>query len=90
MRIEILGPGCMRCAMTERNVRAALASLRSKAQIVHIYEDKKIAKRGVKFTPAVVINGEARSSGRIPEVREIRRWINESTVGVARRAAARR
>jgi small redox-active disulfide protein 2 len=90
MKIEILGPGCIRCMTTERNVREALAGLGRKARIVHIHEDKDFAKFGIKFTPAVVVDGEIRSSGRVPEVREIRRWLKESAGGMARRAAARR
>lgn len=90
MKVEIFGPGCIRCMTTERNVREALAGLGRKARIIHIYEHEECVKRGIKFTPAVAVDGEIRSSGRVAEVREIRRWLKESAGGMVRRAAARR
>lgn len=90
MKIEILGPGCMRCITAEQNVRQALDSLRLSADIVHIFDPKEIAKRGIEFTPAVVIEGVTRSSGRIPEVAEIRRWLEERAVGLEKQPHAQR
>lgn len=90
MKIEIVGPGCMRCITTERNVRQALDALRLNAEVVHILDREEFAKRGIKFTPAVIIEGTTRSSGRIPEVDEIRRWLQESAIGLEKPAHARR
>lgn len=90
MKIEILGPGCMRCVTTEQNVRQALDGLGLTAAIIHIFDPGEFAKRGVKFTPAVVIDDITRSSGRIPDVTEIRRWLEESSLGVEKQAQARR
>ena len=90
MKIEIVGPGCMRCITTERNVRQALDALRLNAEVVHIFDHEEFAKRGIKFTPAVIIEGTTRSSGRIPEVDEIRRWLQESAVGLEKQPHARR
>jgi len=75
MKIEILGPGCYRCVETEANVRKALEGLGLKADVRHITDPREFARRGVMFTPAVIIDGEIKSSGRIPKVEEIRSWI---------------
>ncbi len=90
MKIEILGPGCMRCITTERNVRQALNGLGLNAQIAHVFDPEEFAKRGIKFTPAVVIEGATKSSGRIPDVGEIRRWLEESAAGLEKLPHARR
>ncbi len=90
MKIEILGPGCMRCVTTERNVRQALDALRLSAEIVHVFDQEEFVKRGIKFTPAVVIEGMTMSSGRIPEVDEIRRWLKDSAVGPKKQVHVRR
>jgi small redox-active disulfide protein 2 len=71
MRIEILGSGCARCHETERRVRAALARAGKTADVVHLYDVKEIARRGVLFTPAVVIDGQVRVSGKVPSVEEV-------------------
>lgn len=75
MRIEILGPGCSRCRATEENVHRALAELDLHAEVEHITDAFEIAKRRVMLTPGVVIDGKVCSSGRIPEVAEIKKWL---------------
>ncbi len=90
MKIEILGPGCMRCMKTEENVRLVLRELGLTAEVVHIFDHDEFGKRGIKFTPGLVIDGRARSSGRIPDVAEIHRWLEEASVGIAGGTSARR
>jgi small redox-active disulfide protein 2 len=75
MKIEILGPGCTRCRATEDNVRKALADLGLEAEVEHVTDLVEISKRRVMMTPGVVIDGQVRSSGRIPEVAEIKKWL---------------
>ena len=77
MKIEILGPGCNRCIATEDNVRKALESLRLQAEVVHISDPREFARRGVMFTPAVIIDGQLKASGRIPDVEQIRSWLEQ-------------
>jgi small redox-active disulfide protein 2 len=75
MKIEILGPGCTRCRATEENVRKALAELGLDAEVEHVTDIVEISKRRVMMTPGVAIDGEVRSTGRIPEVPEIKKWL---------------
>jgi len=35
----------------------------------------KIVEYGVITTPAIVVNGEVKASGRVPETREIKMWL---------------
>ncbi len=77
MKIEILGPGCHRCIATEDNVRKALESLHLKAEVVHVTDPQEYARRGVMFTPAVIIDGQIKASGRIPEVEQVRSWLEK-------------
>jgi small redox-active disulfide protein 2 len=76
MKIEILGPGCSRCRATEENVRRALAELGLSAEVEHVTDLVEISKRRVMMTPGVVIDGRVCSSGRIPEVPEIKKWLS--------------
>lgn len=75
MRIEVLGTGCPKCKATEENVRKALAELGWQADVVHVYDVREIANRGVMFTPALAIDGEVKVSGHIPSVEEIKRLL---------------
>lgn len=71
MRIEILGSGCAKCHETERRVKKALEESGVQAEVVHQYDLKEIAKRGITFTPAVAIDGTVKISGRVPQVADI-------------------
>jgi small redox-active disulfide protein 2 len=71
MKVEIMGPGCPRCETTEKNARQAVANLGLEAEVEHIYDVKEYAKRGVVLTPAVVVDGAVKVSGRVPTVDEL-------------------
>ena len=72
MKIQIVGPGCLNCQNTERNVVNACAELDFAADISHVTNIADILDLGVMRTPAVVIDGEVAISGRVPTVSELR------------------
>jgi small redox-active disulfide protein 2 len=77
INIEVFGPGCARCQATKEAIRKALEEAGVEATLTHVSEPKEIAKNRVFFTPAVRIDGEMKSTGRVPAVDEIRRWLIE-------------
>ncbi len=77
MEIKILGPGCMKCHQVEKIVREAVAEAGAVAEIEHVTDFKKIAAYGVFGTPAVVIDGEVKSVGKIPKKEDVRTWIGK-------------
>lgn len=79
--IEVFGPGCARCAATKEAIRKAMEAVGAEATLIHISDPKELAKNRVFFTPAVRINGETKSVGRVPKVEEITEWLRQ-TAGV--------
>ena len=81
MIIEVCGTGCPKCQATKANARKALDELGLKqgedALVTEVKDLKLMAARGVLFTPAVVIDGVKMAEGKIPEVKEIKKWIEE-------------
>jgi small redox-active disulfide protein 2 len=75
MEIKILGPGCARCEQVEKLVREAVAEAGVAVEIEKLSDIMKIAKYGVFGTPAVVVDGEVKSVGKIPKKEEILGWI---------------
>jgi len=75
INIEVFGPGCARCQATKEAIRKAIEAARVEATLTHISDPKNIAKNRVFFTPAVRINGEMKSTGRVPTVEEIGKWL---------------
>jgi small redox-active disulfide protein 2 len=78
MNIKILGPGCTKCHQVEKIVKEAVAEAGVGAEIEHVTDFKKIAAYGVFGTPAVVVDGEVKSVGKIPKKEEIMAWIDEA------------
>ena len=72
MKIEVIGPGCARCITTEKNVREALKQLGISAEVTKVTNVAEFAKKGVMFTPGVIMDGQVKFSGKIPTVDEIK------------------
>lgn len=77
MEIKILGPGCPRCKQTEEVIMQALAEAGVDANVEKVSDLMKIAGYGVFGTPAVVVDGEVKSVGKIPNKEDIRVWIEK-------------
>ena len=75
MKIEVCGPGCKRCHTTLKNVQDAIAALNIIAEVVYITELNEMMARGVMMTPAVIIDGVMKSSGKVPTVEEVKKWL---------------
>ncbi len=71
MKIAILGKGCPKCLKLEENVRKATDLLGIEAQLEKITDIDQILEYGVMQTPALVINGEVKSVGRVLPAEEI-------------------
>lgn len=72
MKIEIVGPGCARCITTEKNVKEAVKELGIQAEITKVTNVAEFAQKGGMFTPAVIVDGQVKISGKIPTVEEIK------------------
>lgn len=77
MKIEILGTGCMKCKRQLKNVEKAVAESGIDAEIVKIEDIDAIIEMGVMLTPAVVIDGEIKASGRVADVGELKKIFAE-------------
>jgi small redox-active disulfide protein 2 len=71
MKIEILGMGCPSCEKLENNAKEAVNSAGIEAEIVKVSDLKEIMNYGVTKTPALVIDGVVKSSGKIMKSAEI-------------------
>jgi len=77
MEIKILGSGCSNCQSTENYVKEALAESGLDVKLDKVTDVMEIAKYGVFMTPAVVIDGKVKSVGKIPDMEEIKTWIEQ-------------
>jgi protein-disulfide isomerase len=58
-------------------VEKALKNSGVEAEVIKVEDFETILNYGVMITPAVVINGEVNSVGKIPDEKEVKKWITE-------------
>ena len=75
MEVKILGGGCPKCRRLEELAREAAGELGVEATFTKVKDMGAIMAYDIASTPALVIDEEVKSSGRIPRKEEIAAWI---------------
>jgi len=76
LKIEILGTGCPKCKKLLANTQEALNILGIGADVKKVEDLKEIMQHGVFITPALVVDGEVKSTGKILSVEDIKKIIS--------------
>ena len=71
MKIEILGTGCSKCKTLEENAKKAIAQIGGFHEVKKVEDIVEIMNYGVMSTPALVVDGKVKSSGRTLTSNEI-------------------
>ena len=77
MIVKVLGSGCAKCKVLEKKVIDLKAKHALDIDIKKVTQIKDIMTYGVMMTPALVINENVKSSGKIPKEDDILNWIRE-------------
>ena len=72
VKLEVFGTGCMKCKRLMKNVEKAVKDLGIDAEIEKIEDITAIMDRGIMMTPALVVDGEIKVSGRVADVGELK------------------
>ena len=75
MKIEVLGTGCAKCNKLFDQAKVALAASGVEAELTKVEKIDDIVSYGVAITPALVIDGEVKSAGKVPKAGDIVAWI---------------
>jgi small redox-active disulfide protein 2 len=70
-RIQILGTGCPKCKALAANAEAAVKALDIEAGIEKVEKIQDIMKFGVMMTPALVVDGQVKSAGKVLSTADI-------------------
>ena len=74
-RIEILGPGCPKCKQMAENAEEAARALGVEYELVKITDLGVMMGYRVMATPAIVVDGEVKSSGKLLSPEDIKRHL---------------
>ena len=72
MKLQILGTGCAKCEMLARHAEEAAQALGLDYELVKVTDLLEITKFGVMMTPALVVDGVVKVSGRVPTAEAIK------------------
>jgi small redox-active disulfide protein 2 len=74
-KIQILGSGCPKCKALAQNAEAAVKEMGVEYQIEKVTDIKEIMKLGVMTTPAIVIDGQVKTAGKLLNIQEIKEML---------------
>ena len=74
-KIQILGSGCPKCKTLTANAEAAVAALGIEATVEKVDKIQDILKFGVMMTPALVVDGQVKSTGKVLSAEEIGKML---------------
>jgi small redox-active disulfide protein 2 len=75
MDVLVLGTGCAKCKKLEAEAEKAVSASGVSASVGKVERIEEIMRFGVMATPALVVDGEVKCSGRIPALPEIVSWL---------------
>ena len=74
-KIQVLGTGCAKCKALAANAEAAVKELGIEAQMEKVETIMDIMKFGVMTTPALVVDGEVKSIGKVLSADDIAKLL---------------
>ena len=77
MKIAVLGPGCAKWKQLYENTRKALEEAGVEAEITKVEDLQEISSYNVFMTPALVIDGTVKSTGKVVKPGQIKAWVSE-------------
>lgn len=74
-KIQILGTGCAKCHNLQVSAENAAKELGLAYEVEKVTDLPKIMSFGVMSTPALVVDGVVKVSGKVPSVEEIKKLL---------------
>jgi small redox-active disulfide protein 2 len=75
-KIQILGSGCAKCRQLTAITEQAAQDLGLQYELEKVTDVTRYADFGVMFTPALVVDGVVKLSGKVPSLDEARRLLS--------------
>ena len=74
-KIQILGTGCQKCKTLMANASTAVQAAGVEATIEKVDKIQEIMSFGVMMTPALVVDGQVKSVGKVLSAEEIKKML---------------
>ncbi len=74
--IKVLGSGCPKCKKLEESTRAIAEEMNIEYNLEKITDLNKMMDFGVMMTPALIVDGEVKAVGKIPEKEDLKKMLS--------------
>lgn len=74
--IKVLGPGCPKCQELFDLTQKAVQEINLDCQLEKISDIMEITTFGVMMTPALVVDGQVKISGKVPSLDELKKMLS--------------
>ena len=74
-KLQILGTGCPKCRKLTENAEAAAKAAGIAYELEKVTDVNEMMKMGVMMTPALVVDGEVKVVGKVPDVEALRNML---------------
>jgi small redox-active disulfide protein 2 len=75
-KLEILGTGCPKCIKLAELTDQAAIELGIEYTLIKVTDIQQIISKGVMMTPALIVDGTLKVSGRVPSKEDIKKLIS--------------
>ena len=76
MKVQILGTGCPKCKMLTANAQEAVKALGIEATVEKVEKIQDIMAFGVMTTPALAVDGQVKSAGKVLSAEDIKNLLS--------------
>lgn len=73
--VKVLGPGCPKCEQLRKNVEQAVAESGVECAVEKITDMLRMSEYGVMITPALVVDGEVKSVGKVLSAEDVKPFL---------------
>jgi small redox-active disulfide protein 2 len=73
--VKVLGPGCPKCQELLNRTQEAVKELGLGCSVEKVTDIQKITSYGVMMTPALVVDGQVKVTGRVPSLDNLKKML---------------
>ena len=74
--VKVLGPGCPKCEELMKQTQAAVDELGLDCDVEKVTDIMEITTYGVMMTPALVVDGQVKASGKVPSLDDLKKMLS--------------
>jgi small redox-active disulfide protein 2 len=78
VKVQVLGTGCPKCNALAERVEHVVGEMGLDCEVVKVTDINEIMSFGVMMTPALAVDGQVKSAGKLPSEEEIRGYLESA------------